>query len=182
MPGLADAGLPNCSVVGIHPSVLGIVTSLQVSEAVKIILGNEPSLANKFLFCDLRKLTFDEINISRRPNCPVCGDQEASEPIKNRVLVESICGRGGRPAFVITPKENLEVNMKKLHAILEKRGFQVKMRTHLSTTFNINKKITFSVLRSGVTIVEGIDDKRKVFDIFRELIVDALGVPLSRIE
>ena len=33
MPGLKDEDLPVCGVVGVHPSILGIVSSAQVSEA-----------------------------------------------------------------------------------------------------------------------------------------------------
>jgi len=181
MPGLKDEDIPTCGVVGVHPSVLGIISSLQVSEVVKIILGKNPSLSNKFLFCDIRRLTFDEMDIYRRTNCPVCGDQETSTPTITRKLVESICGRGGQPALVITPKENLSLNMEKLNALLKKREFKVKMRTYLSTTFNINNKISFSILRSGVTIVEGTNDEQKVLDIFREIVVDGLGISPSRI-
>jgi molybdopterin-synthase adenylyltransferase len=182
MPGLTDENMATCSVVGVHPSVLGVISSLQVSEAVKVILGHEPSLANKFLFCDLRKLTFDEITISRRTNCPICGDQEITKPAKTRKLVENICGRGGRPAFIIAPKENLNINMGELRYVLKKKKFQVKMQTRLSTKFNINRQITFSILLSGVTIVEGTTEVQKALNIFKEIIIDDLGINQSRIE
>ena len=45
MPGLKDEDLPVCGVVGVHPSVIGMVSSVQVSEAVRLIIGQKPKLA-----------------------------------------------------------------------------------------------------------------------------------------
>ena len=46
---LEDDMLPTCAVVGVHPSILSIIASVEVSEAVKIISGDEPHLAGKIL-------------------------------------------------------------------------------------------------------------------------------------
>jgi len=180
MPGLTDVDLPTCSVVGVHPSILGIISSLQISEAAKIILGNQPSLANKFLFCDLRKLTFDEINISRRLNCPVCGDGGSLEQSSKRRLVESVCGRGGRPAFVITPKTNLKLNMSRLEQVLEERRYKVKIKAHLGVTFDVDNRVTINILKSGVAIVEGLAKEDDAVNLFKDILHGGLGISLSR--
>jgi len=182
MSGLRDEELPTCGVVGVHPSVVSIISSIEVSEAVKIILGKEPSLANKLLFCDLDSLTFDDLHISRMDGCPVCGGNKTSKPITTRKLVEEICGRRGRPAFVITPRENLELNMDRLYKLLEGKSYKVRTRAYMGATFDINSGVTFSLLKSGIAIIEGIKNGEEALNIFKEIMVDGLGVPWSRIE
>jgi len=68
LPDMSDEQLPSCSVVGVHPSVLGVTSSIEVSEAVRLITGGTPQLANRLLYCDLRRLSMDVIEIVRR--CP----------------------------------------------------------------------------------------------------------------
>lgn len=182
MPDLKDVNLPTCGVVGVHPSILGVISSIQVSEAVKIILGKEPSLANKFLFCDLRKLTFDEIQISRNTSCPVCGDKSGSKSILKRGLVESVCGRGGRPAFIISPKRNLKLNMEKLEQVLRERAYKVRIMAQLGVTFDVNERVAFSILKSGVAVIEGLDKESQALSIFKEIMVDGFGISWAQID
>ncbi len=69
---LNDDMLPKCAIVGVHPSILSIIASVEVSEAIRIILGEKPLLANKILHCDIGNLEFEKIEISKAGNCPVC--------------------------------------------------------------------------------------------------------------
>ncbi|MCJ7631574.1 HesA/MoeB/ThiF family protein [Candidatus Bathyarchaeota archaeon] len=182
MPDLKDVNLPTCGVVGVHPSILGIISSLQVSEAVKIILGKAPGLANKFLFCDIRKLSFDEILVSRNRSCPVCGEKSSFKPILTRKLVESVCGRGGRPAFVINPKSNLTLNMKKLEKVLREKGYSLRIKSQLVVSFDVNDRVTGSILKSGITVIEGLDKESKALSVFKEILVYGFGVSWSQID
>jgi len=70
-----DNMLPKTQEVGVNPNILGIVSSIEVSEAVRLILGNKPNLAAKLIHCDINYLDFDVINITKALNCPVCGDK-----------------------------------------------------------------------------------------------------------
>jgi molybdopterin/thiamine biosynthesis adenylyltransferase len=73
MPGLKDEDLPVCGLVGVHPSIIGIVSSVQVSEAVRVLVGQEPKLYNKLLYVDLREFEFNILNIPSLESCRVCG-------------------------------------------------------------------------------------------------------------
>ena len=179
---LDDEKLPTCAVVGIHPSIPSIIASIEVAEAVRVITGKPPRLANKLLVCDIGQMTFDETPVSRAENCPVCGSKPtgAPKPLK-RELIEEICGRGGKRAFIITPRKNLELNMKELHETL-KRRFNIKVKANLGITFNRNQKTTATILKSGIMIIEGISDKEKALKFYNKIIVDALKVPPSAIK
>ncbi|MEM2922665.1 MAG: HesA/MoeB/ThiF family protein, partial [Candidatus Bathyarchaeia archaeon] len=62
-----------CATVGVHPSLVSIVASLEVCEAVRIITGAQPILAGKLLFVDLRSMSFDIVEVMRSEACKVCG-------------------------------------------------------------------------------------------------------------
>ena len=57
-PALDEDSMPTCSIEGVHPSILSIIGGIEVAEAVKVILGKKPSLADKILHVDLGKLRF----------------------------------------------------------------------------------------------------------------------------
>src|ERR687897_1506375 len=75
-PELEEDEIPTCSTEGVHPSILYLVSGIQVSEAVKIIIGREPTLANKLLYIDLNELSFERIQMSRYDGCPSCGSKK----------------------------------------------------------------------------------------------------------
>lgn len=178
--GLTNEMLPSCGVVGVHPSILGVVSSIMVSEGVRIVLGQKTHLSGSLLYCDLHSLAFDKIRIARRENCSTCG----SEPFltTKRRFVEEICGRGGKRTFVVNPKTNLELDIDRLSSFVEKKGILIKLKAQLGVTFNYREKIVASIMKSGVMIVEGIKDEKEVVDLYKQIIHDGLEVALSRIE
>src|ERR671918_2364338 len=72
-PALEEDEMPTCSTEGVHPSILYLVAGIQVSEAIKIIVGQQPSLVNKLLYIDLNELVFDKIQMFRHTECISCG-------------------------------------------------------------------------------------------------------------
>ncbi len=75
-PELEEDEMPTCSTEGVHPSILYLVGGIQVSEAVKLITGKQPTLANTLLYIDLTNLSFEKIRMSRHDNCPSCGSKK----------------------------------------------------------------------------------------------------------
>ena len=72
-PKLEEDDMPTCSTEGVHPSILYLVAGTQVSEAVKLITGQRPSLVNKLLYIDLNDLTMEKVQMLRQEACPSCG-------------------------------------------------------------------------------------------------------------
>lgn len=68
-----DEDLPACEKVGILPPAVGAVASIEVSEAVKLILGWKPNLQGRLAFIDLSSLSFHLFDLPKDPRCPVCG-------------------------------------------------------------------------------------------------------------
>lgn len=172
---LDDEALPTCSVAGVHPSILSLMASIEVAEATKILLGERPQLINKLLHCDIEAMTFEEAQVSRVENCPVCGSKPNGTPTPlRRELIEEICGRGGKQTFIITPKKNLELNMEDLRGFLLKKGFNVNVSTEIGVTFNHG--FTASLLKSGVMIIEGASNQEEAYDFYKEIVINDLGV------
>jgi molybdopterin/thiamine biosynthesis adenylyltransferase len=165
--GLDDEALPSCAIVGVHPSIISIVASIQVSEAVKLLLGKTPSLRNTLLFCDLSDLSFERITLARMENCPVCGSQPRSQPspIVHKPFQE-ICGREGRRVFVFEPDGGVNIDLKALYRSLEGQGFNVDVKAKMGTSFS-RGPVKGSILMSGVMILEGFnssDDAVRLHD------------------
>jgi len=57
---------------GVLGAVPGTIGTLQATEAIKWIVGIEPSLAGRLLIYDACAMRFDEIAISRNEDCPAC--------------------------------------------------------------------------------------------------------------
>jgi molybdopterin/thiamine biosynthesis adenylyltransferase len=166
---LDDKKLPKCGVVGVHPSLVNIIASLEVSEAIRILTGKQPRLVNKLLNFDLDELEFNEINLSRVDCCPVCGSHPSGSPAPLRhELVEEICGRKGKKVFVIVPEKNLDVNLLNLKNYLTAKGFNLKVEGKLGLTF-VLQDVKASVMKSGVTIIEGAKEKDEALKLFSEL-------------
>lgn len=64
MPGPQDIGL-----LGVLPGVIGVI---EATEAVKLILGIGTPLVGRLLIYDALEMDFQELDVRRDPDCPVC--------------------------------------------------------------------------------------------------------------
>ena len=62
-----------CSEAGILSPVVGIIGSIQATEAIKVLTGVGTSLQGKLLLLDAATMEFRQFNILKQPNCEVCG-------------------------------------------------------------------------------------------------------------
>jgi len=185
MSGIKDDDLPKCAIVGVHPSVLGIITAIQVFEAVRLMTGQQPVLLNKLLYVSLKGLKFHLLELSAREDCPVCGASPSGlpEPIEDKFFEET-CARDGRRNFIISPKERTEINLEQLRRILHEKRFHEKAVSIFGVTFEQFEHITFSILKSGVMIAQASpiiqsDPKEDVFEVYKSILIDGLGLPWS---
>lgn len=65
---------PKPGIFPVAGPVPALVASIQALEAIKFIAGLGTTLSGRMLVFDGEDLTFSEIEISRNPNCPVCGE------------------------------------------------------------------------------------------------------------
>ena len=169
--GVDDATLLSCAVVGVSPSIIGVVASIEASEAVRIILKRKPNLANTLLFCDLNDLTFERIELAKVENCPVCGASPRSEAHSiTRELVEELCGREGRRVFVVNPLDALELDLEMINQRLLELGYRIQVEAKLGISFTNSKGLKGSILKTGIAIIEGVEDRDKAAELHSQLV------------
>jgi adenylyltransferase/sulfurtransferase len=166
-----DRNMPSCAVVGVNPSIINIVASIQTSETIRLLLGRQPNLVNTLLFCNLDDLTFEKIELAKNEGCPVCGKTTQIKPSPlNTEFVEEVCGREGRRVFVITPVNNVDLNLSVIDERLKQLRYNINTRARLGRTFSNKIGVKGSILTSGVAIIEGVKGKEEAKRLFNKIL------------
>ena len=63
---------PRCADAGVLGPAAGVIGSLQALEALKLLTGVAPAIADGFLQVDLATTEFTRVHATRRPDCPDC--------------------------------------------------------------------------------------------------------------
>jgi molybdopterin/thiamine biosynthesis adenylyltransferase len=61
-----------CAAMGVWAPLVGMVGSLQASEALKLLSGLGQPLTGRLLLMDALRMSWSEIRIKRQPDCPIC--------------------------------------------------------------------------------------------------------------
>lgn len=69
------ADMPNCAEAGVLGVLPGIIGCIQATEALKLVLEIGDTLKGRFLLYDALAMQFDEVEVRRDPNCPLCGEK-----------------------------------------------------------------------------------------------------------
>ncbi|AFU60509.1 MAG: ThiF family adenylyltransferase [Nitrososphaera sp.] len=171
-PELNEEEMPACSTEGVHPSILYLVAGIQVSEAVKIIIGKEPTLVNRLLYMDLNELSFDRVQMFRQEECPSCGRaRKESEVVTRELIIEELCGRDrGKRTWTVTPAEPAPINLVSISKNAESLGYQVKTRGNLGITAINSGKMSVSFLSSGAATIVGAKDEEDAIKIYKTFV------------
>jgi molybdopterin/thiamine biosynthesis adenylyltransferase/molybdopterin converting factor small subunit len=171
-PELNEEEMPACSTEGVHPSILYLVAGVQVSEAVKLIVGKEPTLANKLLYIDLNELSFDRVQMFRQDECPSCGRARKEIGLTaSQLIIEELCGRDrGKRTWTVTPAEPVPVNLGGIIKNAESLGYQVKTRGNLGITAVNTRRMSVSFLSSGAATIVGAKDEEDAINIYKTFV------------
>ena len=161
----------------VHPSILYVVAGIQVSEAVKIITGQTPTLVSNLLYIDLNNLSFDKIQMFRQKECKSCGLKKKinDEPIvKQELIIEELCGRDrGKRTYSVTPSgQSLSVNLNEIIRNAELLGYSIKTKGSMGITA-ISKdigKLSVSFLMSGSATIVGANDEKDALSIYKTFV------------
>jgi len=169
-PSLDEDSMPTCSIEGVHPSILSIVGGIEVSEAVKIITGKEPSLKNKVLHVDLENLIFNFTKVSRVEECSVCGSGKQQEKIKEELILEELCGRNkGKRTFSITPTYPVELDVDAITFTAKERGFIVENLGDLGLSMRTND-LSISFMKRGSAVLVGAKDEDEATALYNDIL------------
>ncbi|MGI0072210.1 MAG: ThiF family adenylyltransferase [Nitrosotalea sp.] len=169
-PSLDENSMPTCSTEGVHPSILSIVGGIEVAEAVKIMIGRTPTLANKLLYIDLDNLDFSSAEFKKVNECTVCGTGKGEEQPKQELIIEELCGRNrGKRTFSITPTKMMEIDVPKITNIASQKGFKIQNQGELGLSISSND-IFVSFLKRGSAVIVGEKDENSAIDLYKTLV------------
>jgi adenylyltransferase/sulfurtransferase len=179
-PALSEDDMPTCSTEGVHPSILYLVGGIQVSEAIKILLGQKPSLVNTLLYIDLNELSFERIKMLRHDECSACGKEKIIKEIQpeKELIIEELCGRDrGKRTYTVTPSKITSiVNLNKVINNAELLGYNIKSRGSLGITVTTNnsnqsqQQLSISFMTSGTATIVGAKDENDALSIYNEFL------------
>ncbi|MGC2307280.1 MAG: ThiF family adenylyltransferase [Nitrososphaeraceae archaeon] len=181
-PKLEEDDMPTCSTEGVHPSILYLVAGTQVSEAVKLITGQRPSLVNKLLYIDLNDLTMEKVQMLRQEACPSCGSsasiskslQQAKVAKGDQLFVEELCGRDrGKRTYTVAPFGLSSLSLSMIIKNAEHLGYDVTSRGNLGITASGSGdegKVSISILTSGAATIVGASSETDALKIYRTFV------------
>jgi molybdopterin/thiamine biosynthesis adenylyltransferase len=173
--GADDSTLPTCETVGVIPPIINIIASIQVNEALQIILKGKPLLINKILYCDVGSLSFDIFNVARRKDCPVCGipttqAKRAEKQLEQTTgkIGENLTELCGKESYMVTPREQVSMDMKVTGRILSQR-FKVKLTGEYGVTLDVNDRVSVSMMKGGNVLIKGAKNSDEAKQIYNEI-------------
>ena len=172
-----DEDQPTCATVGIYPTVLGVIANLQVQEALRIILGNTPLLANQLLMFDINRFQLDQIPIQQHDDCPVCGRSASiGEPIIEFELeITELCTE---ETFLVHSNYPVPIDIDRARDILREQ-FPIIGLSKLGVHIQYSKDVEVSIVGEGNILVKGVKSSKKAEAIYHQILAkinDALIV------
>jgi molybdopterin/thiamine biosynthesis adenylyltransferase len=148
---------PTCDTMGIISPAVQMVVAYQVSEAVKILLGDLDSLHGKLLSFDLWTNQHAAIQVQqlKKVNCHSCG-KDASYPFlqqDNHPKTAVLCGRD---TVQIRPGVAAPRNLDQLADQLSQQGLVVQANPYLLSCTIGDKRLVF--FQDGRVLVHGTND------------------------
>ncbi|MED3562635.1 thiazole biosynthesis adenylyltransferase ThiF [Bacillus xiapuensis] len=146
-----------CDTAGIISPAVNMVVSYQISEALKILVGDLDSLRNKLVSFDVWKNQYSAISVDslRNLDCPSCGVERFHPYLsfENQTKTAVLCGRD---SVQIRPSSPVMRDLEELETVLMKQGKTVQRNPYL-LSFSVHP-FRLVVFKDGRVIVHGTKD------------------------
>lgn len=152
---MPDAGsAPTCDMAGVIMPIITTVSAIQVSEALKILVGDLDSLHGSLMQFDVWANDRQKIKLGKPdPDCTACGQRKFEFlDADNAEFSAVLCGRDA--VQIASPRETT-LDLPALAERLE-RLTEVKLNEYLLRFTSGENEIT--VFRDGRAIIQGTDD------------------------
>jgi sulfur-carrier protein adenylyltransferase/sulfurtransferase len=81
--------VPSCAEGGVLGVLCASIGSIQVNEAIKLIVGIGDSLAGRLMIYDALEMSYRTVRVRKDPECPVCGKNPT---ITSLIDYDAFCG------------------------------------------------------------------------------------------
>lgn len=160
-PNAPDPGTtPTCETAGILGTVPAIIASIQVTEAMKLLI-NPAEINRELIIVDVWQGVFDKLKLERREGCPACGGKYEYLEDRFDIRTNSLCGQSRAVQVVNTTIKNIDLG--ELAARLRSAG-PVTYNEYM-LNFSIDDK-EIVVFPDGRAIVKGSLDENEAKEIY----------------
>jgi adenylyltransferase/sulfurtransferase len=73
--------VPTCREAGVVGSTVGLIGSIQSTEAIRHLAGHEVALKNRLLVVNADTMDFQKLKVKRREDCTACGETFVPMPV-----------------------------------------------------------------------------------------------------
>jgi adenylyltransferase/sulfurtransferase len=150
----AAATSPTCDTAGVIMPIISIVAAVQVSEALKLLTGNENDLHGSLMQFDVWRNQWRSISVGEpAEDCPACslGRFESLQP-ESAEFAAVLCGRH---AVQVSPAHPIRVDLNQLSERLAPAG-EVKGNDYL-LRFRTGE-FEMTIFQDARSIIRGTDD------------------------
>jgi adenylyltransferase/sulfurtransferase len=157
---------PTCDTIGVLGTAVNMVASIEVTEALKILLGKQDALIKKLIYIDVWYGTWSLFELKKDKNkCSVCDDRQfVFLEQKKGTRLASLCGQN---AVQISPPATTGISFKDLASRLASSG-EVSYNNYM-LRFTI-EPYEFTVFPNGRTIIKGTTDESMAKTLFSKYI------------
>jgi molybdopterin-synthase adenylyltransferase len=152
---MPDAGSsPTCDTAGVIMPIILSIASVQVAEAIKLLVGDTGSIHRSLVQIDIWQNDWRKIKLAGpNPDCPACGEQRFEFlDADTQEFAAVLCGRN---AVQIAPPKPVKLDLPAFAASLG--GVDgIKQNEHL-VRFNAGEN-EVTVFSDGRAIIKGVDD------------------------
>jgi molybdopterin-synthase adenylyltransferase len=150
----AAATAPTCDTAGVIMPIISIVAAVQVTEALKLLIGNDEDLHGSLMQFDVWRNEWRSVSIGQpAQNCPTCllGKFESLQP-ESAEFAAVLCGRHAVQVF---PAHPTRVDLNRLSERLAPAG-EVKGNDYL-LRFRTGE-FEMTIFQDARSIIRGTDD------------------------
>lgn len=152
--GTVPMGGATCDTAGIISPAVQMVISYQVSEALKILVGDKQHLRNTLVSFDLWENQHSSINVDKikRTDCPSCGANRSYPYLSfsNQTKTAVLCGRD---TVQIRPPQPIEKDLESLDKVLSRQKGTVSRNPYLLSFSTEDHRLV--IFKDGRVLVHG---------------------------
>ena len=108
--------VPSCAEGGVLGVLCGSIGSIQVTEAIKLIVGIGEPLVGRLKVYDALEMTYREVRVRKDPDCAVCGEHAT---VTELLDYEAFCGSISTEAA--DAARDSTINVRELKQMLDER-------------------------------------------------------------
>ena len=154
LPELPDPGTAaTCDTAGVLGPAIGVVSALQSSEAIKMLVGAKDRQLEGLLTVDLWRNDYRPLKLKRNPDCDVCGKgnyRYLHSEIEE--LASVLCGRN---AVQISPARSAQLDLDPIATRLASHGDVLQNAYLLRFT---QPELELTLFPDGRAVIKGTDD------------------------